>query len=43
MAPFDASGRVGELAEFVAGVSRELGLGEMGTVFLGGGSDAGAR
>lgn len=41
MAPFDASGRVGELAEFVAGVSRELGLGEMGTVFLGGGSDAG--
>lgn len=41
MAPFDASGRVGELADFIAETSRELGLGEMGTVFLGGGSDAG--
>lgn len=41
MAPFDASGRVGELAEFIAETSRKLDLGEMGTVFLGGGSDAG--
>ncbi len=41
MAPFDASGRVGELADFVAETSEALGLGEMGTVFLGGGSDAG--
>ena len=41
MAPFDESGGVGELAAFIAKTSRELGLGEPGTVFLGGGSDAG--
>lgn len=41
MAPFDASGGVQELADFVAETSREYGFGEMGNVFLGGGSDAG--
>lgn len=41
MAPFDASGGVQELADFVAETSRSLGMGDMGTVFLGGGSDAG--
>ena len=29
------------MAEFIAETSRKLDLGEMGTVFLGGGSDAG--
>ena len=41
MAPFDESGGVKELADFVAATSVEYGFGEMGTVFLGGGSDAG--
>ena len=41
MAPFDATGGVQELADFVAETSREYGFGEMGNVFLGGGSDAG--
>ena len=41
MAPFDSSGGVQELADFVAQTSQEYGFGEMGTVFLGGGSDAG--
>lgn len=42
MAPFDSTGGVAELADFVAETSRLCGLGEMGgTVFLGGGSDAG--
>ena len=41
MAPFGPSGGTGELAGFVAGVSRDCGFGGMDSVFLGGGSDAG--
>lgn len=41
MAPFDATGGVQELADFVSSTAAEYGFGEMGNVFLGGGSDAG--
>ena len=41
MAAFDGSNGVQELADFVAETSRACGFGEMGSVFLGGGSDAG--
>lgn len=41
MAPFDATGGVQELADFVSAVAEEHGFGKMGNVFLGGGSDAG--
>lgn len=41
MAAFDGSNGVQELADFVAETSKACGFGEMGSVFLGGGSDAG--
>lgn len=41
MAPFDETGGVRELADFVQSISEECGFGKMDTVFLGGGSDAG--
>lgn len=41
MAAFDSSNGVQELADFVAETSRDYDFGDMGTVFLGGGSDAG--
>ena len=41
MAAFDSSSGVQELADFVAETSRDYDFGDMGTVFLGGGSDAG--
>lgn len=40
MAAFDSSSGVQELADFVAETSRDYDFGDMGTVFLGGGSDA---
>lgn len=41
MAAFDGSNGVQELADFVSETSKACGFGEMGSVFLGGGSDAG--
>ena len=41
MAAFDGSNGVQELADFVSETSNACGFGEMGSVFLGGGSDAG--
>ena len=41
MAAFDGSNGVQELADFVCETSKACGFGEMGSVFLGGGSDAG--
>ncbi len=40
MAPFDSSEEVLRLADFVGSISEEYGFGNMGRVFLGGGSDA---
>ena len=41
MAAFDGSNGVQELADFVSETSKACSFGEMGSVFLGGGSDAG--
>ena len=41
MAAFDGSNGVQELADFVSETSKACGFGEIGSVFLGGGSDAG--
>lgn len=40
MAPFDSAQEVLALADFVERISKEYGFGQMGRVFLGGGSDA---